>query len=143
MCKSCSCSLSSLYKKSVRTSQETHYVSATATNRLMLFKSLFIVTITGNTQIHCVGRMRSLSVFKQVVYIVTTGLIGLICMRFKPRMVFSIMIPVFSVVTPCRLADRTVSKEPGAYIFKVYPEDESTGVPTKYLYLSTKIRGFT
>jgi hypothetical protein len=29
-----------MYKNSVRTSQETHYVSATETNRLMLFREI-------------------------------------------------------------------------------------------------------
>jgi hypothetical protein len=42
----------------VRTSQETHYVSATELSRLMLFgeRSLFIVRTARNTQVHCVGR---------------------------------------------------------------------------------------
>jgi hypothetical protein len=39
---------------SIRTSQETHYVSATKPNRLILFgeKSLFIVRSLGNAQVH-------------------------------------------------------------------------------------------
>jgi hypothetical protein len=62
-----------LYKNSVRTSQETHYVSAAKPNRLMLFGEtvLFVVRTIRNTQIHCVGRMRSISVIKQVVLILT------------------------------------------------------------------------
>jgi hypothetical protein len=32
-----------IYKNSVRTSQESHYVSATETNRLMLFKETIVV----------------------------------------------------------------------------------------------------
>jgi hypothetical protein len=52
----------------VRTTQETHYVSAIETIRLMLF----IVRIIRNTQIHSVGRMRSL--LKQVVPVLTTRL---------------------------------------------------------------------
>jgi hypothetical protein len=43
---------------SVRTSQETHYVSATKPNRLMLF----IVRNIRNTQVHSVGRMQSFTV---------------------------------------------------------------------------------
>jgi hypothetical protein len=35
--------LTSLYKNSVRTSQETHYISATKPNRLMLFREEFAV----------------------------------------------------------------------------------------------------
>jgi hypothetical protein len=41
-------------QNAVRTSQETHYVSATEPNRLMLF----IVRTIRNTQIHSVGRMQ-------------------------------------------------------------------------------------
>jgi hypothetical protein len=52
------------------TSQETHYISATEPNRLMLF----IVRTIGNAQIHCMGRMQSLGVLEQVVFIVTAGL---------------------------------------------------------------------
>jgi hypothetical protein len=65
-----------IYKNSVRTSQETHYVSATKPNRLMLLgkQSLFTVKTIRNTQIHFVGRMRSFSVLKPVVRIVTYGL---------------------------------------------------------------------
>jgi hypothetical protein len=37
-------------------------------------QSLFIVRTIRNTQIHCVGRMQSFSVLKQVVYKVTTRL---------------------------------------------------------------------
>jgi hypothetical protein len=44
-------------QSSVRTSQETHYVSGTKPNRLMLF----IARTIRNTQIHCVGRMQNSS----------------------------------------------------------------------------------
>jgi hypothetical protein len=37
-------------------------------------KSLFAVRTTWNTQIHCVGRMQSISMLKRVVYRVTTGI---------------------------------------------------------------------
>jgi hypothetical protein len=35
---------------------------------------LFIVRTTQNTQVHSVGRIQSFSMWKQVVYAVTTGL---------------------------------------------------------------------
>jgi hypothetical protein len=43
------------YTDTVRTSQETHYVSTTDTNRLMLFgkQSLFVVRTIRNTQTVC------------------------------------------------------------------------------------------
>jgi hypothetical protein len=56
------------YTNSVYTSQETHCVSATKTNRLMLFRakrSLFIVRTTRNTQIHSVDRMQSFSILSR------------------------------------------------------------------------------
>jgi hypothetical protein len=37
-------------------------------------KLMFIVRTIRNTQTHCVGRMKSFKMLKQVVYIVTTGL---------------------------------------------------------------------
>jgi hypothetical protein len=53
-----------IYSNSVRISQETHYVSGTKPNRLMLLgkQSLFIVRTIRNTQIHCVDRIYSNSV---------------------------------------------------------------------------------
>jgi hypothetical protein len=48
------------YKNSVRTSQETHYVSARKTNRLILFRktiSVYCENHTEHTDIHSVGRM--------------------------------------------------------------------------------------
>jgi hypothetical protein len=39
-----------MYKNSVRTSQETHYVSATETNRLMLFGETVAVYCENNTE---------------------------------------------------------------------------------------------
>jgi hypothetical protein len=64
------------YKNSVRTSQETHYVSATKPKQLMLFKenSLFVVRNIRNIQTHCVGKIKNFTILKQVVHIVTTGL---------------------------------------------------------------------
>jgi hypothetical protein len=59
-----------MFKTQILTSHETHHVSATKPNRLMLF----IVRTIQNTQIHCVGRMQSFSLLKQVVHRVTTGL---------------------------------------------------------------------
>jgi hypothetical protein len=55
---------------SVRTSQETHYISAKNANRLMLFrqKSLFSVTIIRNTQVHSVGRIQGFSMLKPLVH---------------------------------------------------------------------------
>jgi hypothetical protein len=57
-------------------SHRTHYISATKTNRLMLFRETVAVCCEnyciGNTQIHCVGRMQSM--LKQVVRILTTRL---------------------------------------------------------------------
>jgi hypothetical protein len=39
-----------MYKDSVRTSQETHYVSATKTNRLMLFRETVAVYCENHTE---------------------------------------------------------------------------------------------
>jgi hypothetical protein len=39
-----------VYKNSVRTSQETHYVSATETNRLMLFREIIAVYCENRTE---------------------------------------------------------------------------------------------
>jgi hypothetical protein len=50
-----------MYKEPVRTSQETHYVSATETNRLMLFGETVLVYCenhVGHTDTLCVGRMQ-------------------------------------------------------------------------------------
>jgi hypothetical protein len=60
----------------VHTSQETHYVSTTKLNRLVLFsvKSLFIVRTIRNIQIRSVGRMQSFYMLKQVAHIVATEL---------------------------------------------------------------------
>jgi hypothetical protein len=52
-----------LYKDSIRTSQETQYVTATKPNWLMLLRERF-----------CVDRMQSFRGLKRVVYILTTGL---------------------------------------------------------------------
>jgi hypothetical protein len=68
--------LQNMYTDPVRTSKETHYVSATKPNRLMLFRETAAVYRENlrNTQIHCVGRMQRFSMVNQVVHIVTTGL---------------------------------------------------------------------
>jgi hypothetical protein len=62
---------------SVRTSQETHYISATETNRLMLFRETVavIVRTIRNTQIHCVGRIYSSSVrtSQEIHYVYATN----------------------------------------------------------------------
>jgi hypothetical protein len=42
------------HTNTVRTSQETHYVSATDANRLMLFRET-VAVYCENTQMHCVG----------------------------------------------------------------------------------------
>jgi hypothetical protein len=55
-----------LYKHSVRTSQETHYVSATETNRLMLFKETVAVYCENHTD--CVGTMQSFGMLQHVVH---------------------------------------------------------------------------
>jgi hypothetical protein len=51
------------------TSQETRYVSATKTDRLMLSGKQFlsIVRAIRNTQMHCVGIMQSLNMLKEVL----------------------------------------------------------------------------
>jgi translation initiation factor IF-1 len=56
--------------------QETHYVTATKPNRLMLFGETVAVYCENYTEDtdNCVGRMQSLSVLKRVVHIVTTEL---------------------------------------------------------------------
>jgi hypothetical protein len=62
-----------IYINSVRTSQETHYVSITKANRLMLFREIIaVVRIIRNTQTHCVNRMQSVLVLMHAVCIVTT-----------------------------------------------------------------------
>jgi hypothetical protein len=64
------------YVNSVRTSQETHYVSARKPNRLMLFREAVAVYCENHTE-HiytiCVGRMLNFNILKWVVHIVTTG----------------------------------------------------------------------
>jgi hypothetical protein len=68
---------SKIYKDSVCTSQETHYISATKPNRLMLFRetvAVYCENHTEHTNTLCVGRMQSFSVLKEMVYIVTTGI---------------------------------------------------------------------
>jgi hypothetical protein len=60
----------------VRTSQETYYVSATETNRLILFRKRVAVYCENHmehTDTLCVGRMQGFCVSKQQVHIVTTG----------------------------------------------------------------------
>jgi hypothetical protein len=60
----------------VCTSQETHYVSTTKTNRLTLFGetvAIYCGNHTEHTDTLC-GQNAEFSVLKQVVHIVTTGL---------------------------------------------------------------------
>jgi hypothetical protein len=58
-----------IYKNSVRTSQETHYVSATETSCLMLFKEKIAVYCETRTK-----HINTLCMLKQMVHMVTTGL---------------------------------------------------------------------
>jgi hypothetical protein len=54
------CGQNAVYINSVRTSQETHYISATKPNRLMLFREIIAVYRENYTEhIHCVGRLQS------------------------------------------------------------------------------------
>jgi hypothetical protein len=58
-----------LYKNSVRTSQETHYVSATETNRLMLFRETVAVYRENHTEhINTLGRLHSTQLQHTVIY---------------------------------------------------------------------------
>jgi hypothetical protein len=59
-----------IYTNSVHTSQETHYVSATKPNWLILLgkQSLFIVRTITDTQIHCVGRIQSSVLYTNPVH---------------------------------------------------------------------------
>jgi hypothetical protein len=57
----------------VRTSQETHYVSATKPNRLMLFRETVAVYCENHTE-HTDTLHGKNAEFCQVVHIVTTGL---------------------------------------------------------------------
>jgi hypothetical protein len=57
-------------KISVRTSQETHYISATKPNRLMLFRETLAVLLCESHGTH----KYSFSMLKQMVIIVTIGL---------------------------------------------------------------------
>jgi hypothetical protein len=68
-----------IYKNSVRTSQETRYVTTTNPNLLILVReqSRFSVRTIRNTQIHYVRRMRCCSVLKHVENIITTRSKGL------------------------------------------------------------------
>jgi hypothetical protein len=65
-----------VHKNVVRTSQRTHYVSATMINRLMLFRKKTLITVrtTWKIQRHCLGGMYSFSLLKQVVCMITTGI---------------------------------------------------------------------
>jgi hypothetical protein len=54
---------------------ETHYVSATKTSWLILFRETIVVYSENHMKpIHCVGRIQCFNVLKQMVYIATTGL---------------------------------------------------------------------
>jgi hypothetical protein len=66
-----------IYKNSVRTSQETHYVSATKPNRLMVFGETVAVYCdnhTEHTNTLCGQNAQSFLILKQLVSIVTTVL---------------------------------------------------------------------
>jgi hypothetical protein len=54
--------LSILYNNSVRTSEETHYISATKSNQLMLFREK--ISIYFENQIHSVGRTQEFQYVK-------------------------------------------------------------------------------
>jgi hypothetical protein len=73
------CVLQYIYKNSVRTSQETRYVTTTNPNLLILFReqSLFTVRTIRNTRIHYVRRMGCCSVLKHVENVITTRSKGL------------------------------------------------------------------
>jgi hypothetical protein len=64
-------------RHSVRTSQETHYVSATKTNRLILFRETVAVYCENHTK-HintlCGQNAENFSMLKQVVHMVSIGL---------------------------------------------------------------------
>jgi hypothetical protein len=74
------CVLHKIYKNSVRTSQETRYVSTTKPNLLILFREQprFTARTIRNTQIHYVRRMGCCNVLKHVENIITTRSKGLI-----------------------------------------------------------------
>jgi hypothetical protein len=63
-----------MYTNPVRTSQGTHYVSATEPNRLLLSRETVAVYCENRTE-HintlCVGRLQSFSKLKQAVHVVT------------------------------------------------------------------------
>jgi protein gp37 len=63
-----------IYKNSVRTPQETYYVSATKPNRLMQFRETLAVIVRNvwNTQIHSVGRMLYIYGINRLVFIADT-----------------------------------------------------------------------
>jgi hypothetical protein len=69
------CGQNTVYINPVRTSQETHYVSATKTNRLMLFRET-IAIYCKNHNTHC-EQNAQFNMLKQVVIIVTTSFKGL------------------------------------------------------------------
>jgi hypothetical protein len=70
-----------IYKNPFRPSQETHYVSATKPNRLMLFRET--VAVCCENRMEHVGRIRSLWLLKQLVYIVTTVLQVMKSVQFR------------------------------------------------------------
>jgi hypothetical protein len=67
------------YMHSVRTSQETHYVSPIQTNRLMLFTEIIIKPKNQTTHMPSVSRMQSSSMLKQVVHMESADFKALIC----------------------------------------------------------------
>jgi hypothetical protein len=62
-------------ENSVRTPQETYYISATKPNRLMLFRETFAVYCENHTEhknTHC-GQNTEFSILKQMVHTVTAS----------------------------------------------------------------------
>jgi hypothetical protein len=63
-----------IYINAFRTSQETHYVSTTKPNELLLFKETVAIYCNTWRRVDSAGRIKSFGVLKLEVHIVTTGL---------------------------------------------------------------------
>jgi hypothetical protein len=70
------CGQNAAYINSVRTSQETHHVSATKPNQLMLFREMTAVYYDKHMKhtYRLCGRRQSFNLLKEEVHTVTTGL---------------------------------------------------------------------
>jgi hypothetical protein len=85
--------LSTYYiSNSVRTSHETHYITATEPNRLMLFKEIFAVLCENHTEHRstytvCTRKFRDILTSKDLVLIVTIMLHLFKRTRFYPSMI--------------------------------------------------------